>query len=117
MILTPSDVALLARKASFWELAEYASEGLVGLGCLGEYIAEYTHWPAAWTDEQKHSLGRVSLLVLIVGIGAGLWSLIETNALSGVVIGPLGEQIEEAGRKAKLLRIQRTQRSPNPARR
>jgi hypothetical protein len=103
MILTPSEVALLAKMASFWELAEYVSEALVGIGCLGEYIAEYSKWPPKWTDEQRHRLGRRSLILLIVGIGAGLVSLVQTNALSGEVIGSLGEQVEEAGRKAKLL--------------
>jgi H+/Cl- antiporter ClcA len=81
MILTPSEVALLARKASFWEFAEYISEALVGIGCFGEYIAEYAKWPAKWTEEQKHRLGRRSLILLIIGIGAGLLSLIQTNAL------------------------------------
>jgi hypothetical protein len=103
MILTPSEVALLAKKASFWELAEYVSEAAVGIGCLGEYIAEYSKWPPKWTEEQKHRLGRRSLIVLIIGIGAGLVSLIKTNALSGEVIGSLGEQVEDAGKKAKLL--------------
>jgi len=45
MILTPTEVALRAKKALFWELAEYVSEALVGIGCLGEYIAEYSKWP------------------------------------------------------------------------
>jgi hypothetical protein len=73
------------------------------IGCFGEYIAEYAKWPAKWTEEQKHRLGRRSLILLIIGIGAGLLSLIQTNALSGEVIGSLGEQGEEAGRKVKLL--------------
>jgi hypothetical protein len=57
---------------------------------------------ARWTDEQRHTLGRRSLILLILGIGTGLWSLIQTNALSGEVIGSLGEQAEEAGKKASL---------------
>jgi hypothetical protein len=102
MMLAPSDVASLARKVLFWEIAEYASEAMVGIGCLGEYIAEYTNWPAGWTQEQKHRLGRGSLILLIIGIGAGLVSLMQTNGLSGEVIGSLGDKAEESGAKATL---------------
>ncbi len=102
MTLTPSEVASIASKLSVWEITEYVSEALVGLGCLGEYIAEYAKWPTGWTNDQKHTLGRRSLVLLIVGIGFGLLSLIQTNALSGEVIGSLGDQAEQAGSKAKL---------------
>ncbi|MGA2135477.1 MAG: hypothetical protein ABSH50_24575, partial [Bryobacteraceae bacterium] len=93
MTLTPSEVASIARRLSFWEFAGYASEALVALGCFGEYVAEYTQWS---TEEIRHSLGRRSLLLLIFGISSGLLSLIQTNALSGEVIGSLGDQAKAA---------------------
>jgi hypothetical protein len=96
--MTPSEVASIARWLSFWEAAEYISETLVALGCFGEYVAEYTNWLK--TDERKHTLGRRSLIVLILGISVGLLSLIKTNALSGEVIGSLGDQSQAAGDKA-----------------
>ncbi len=98
MTLTPPDVASIARRLSFWEIAEYASETLVALGCFGEYVAEYTKWLA--TEDQRLVLGKRSLVVLILGISFGLLALIQTNALSGRVIGSLGEQSEEASRKS-----------------
>lgn len=96
--MTPSAVASIARWLSFWEVTEYVSEALVALGCLGEYVAEYTNWLK--TDERKHALGRRSLIVLILGISVGLLSLIQTNALSGEVIGSLGDRAKAAGDKA-----------------
>src|ERR1035437_2659560 len=81
MILTPSDVASSSRWLSFWEVIEYASEAVVFLGCVGEFIAEYTKWR---TEEYRHALGRRSLVFLTLGIGIGLLSLIQTNALSSV---------------------------------
>ena len=84
---------------SFWEFIEYSSEASVAVGCVGEYIAEYTRWR---TEEQRHALGRRSLLILILGIGGGLLSLIQTNTLSGKIIESLGEQAAQAGKKAQL---------------
>lgn len=84
---------------SLWEFVEYASEAAVGLGCLGEYIAEYTNWR---TEEKRRVLGRRSLLILILGIGVGIVSLIQTNALSSKAIESLGKQAAQAGEIAKL---------------
>jgi hypothetical protein len=102
MTLSPPEVASIARRLVFWEVAEYVSEALVGLGCFGEYVAEYAKWPASWTEDQKRRLGRGSLVLLICGIVFGIVSLIQTNALSGQVIGSLGEQVKEAGKKVEL---------------
>ncbi len=99
--LPPSEVASVARRLAFWEIAEYVSEGLVGIACFGEYVAEYTKWPASWNEEQKRRLGRRSLILLIMGIGFSIIALIQTNALSGQVIGSLGQQAEDASKKAE----------------
>jgi hypothetical protein len=95
MILTPSEVASIATWSAFWEICEYISEAVVFLGCVGEFIAEYTN---VRTEQWRHALGRRSLIILTLGIGAGLFSLIKTNALAGQVIGSLGEQAEQAGK-------------------
>jgi hypothetical protein len=97
MTLTPSDVASIAFWSRVWEFCEYASEAVVGLGCLGEYIAEYTQWR---TEQWRHTLGRRSLVFLIVGIGAGIVALIETNTLAGRAMESVGQQAEEASRRA-----------------
>jgi hypothetical protein len=77
----------------FWEYCEYGSELLVCLGCVGEYVAEYTEWR---TKDFRSSLGKRSLVVLILGLGGGLFSLVRTNALAGVAIASLGEQSKSA---------------------
>jgi hypothetical protein len=99
MILNSSDVVSISSWLSFWEFAEYASEAAVGLGCVGEYIAEYTKWR---TEDDRHILGRRSLILLILGIGFGLVSLIQTNALSGRVIESLGQQAARAAEKVQI---------------
>ncbi|MGD0500934.1 MAG: hypothetical protein ABSC23_21175 [Bryobacteraceae bacterium] len=99
MILTPSEVASISAWSTFWEVCEYVAEAVVFLGCVGEFIAEYTN---VRTEHWRHTLGRRSLIILTLGIGAGLFSLIKTNALAGQVIGSLGEQAERAGKKAQL---------------
>jgi hypothetical protein len=98
MILSALDVASASKWSAIWEWCEYASEALVFGGCVCEYIAEYTKWR---TEEARHSLGRRSLLVLILGLGFGLFSLIKTNALAGIIIASLGEQVEQAGEKVE----------------
>ena len=98
MILSAPDIASAAKWPAIWEFVEYASEGLVFLGCVGEYVAEYTEWSTA---EVRHRLGRRSLAILILGLGAGLFSLIKTNALAGEIIGSLGTHVEQAGEKAQ----------------
>jgi len=98
--LSVADVVSVGGKLAFWEISEYVSEALVVIACFGEYVAEYAKWPARWTDEQRRRLGRRSLVLLIFGIAAGTVSLIQTNALSGAVIGSLGERAEEAAKKA-----------------
>src|ERR1700733_8904343 len=98
MILSPSEVTSAAKWSVFWEYCEYTSEAVVFLGCVGEYVAEYTKWR---TEKARHSLGRISLIVLILGLGSGLFSLVKTNALAGQFIGSLGEQAEPAGKKSE----------------
>src|SRR5690348_17269281 len=101
MIVAPTEVQSIARKLVFWEASGYVSEGLVLLGCFGEYVADYAKWPTKWPKERKHLLGRRSLIALILGLAGGIVSLIQTNALSGQVIRSLGEQAKEAGTVAQ----------------
>ena len=99
MIRGVLDVASAPNWVAIWEYCEYGSEVVVCLGCVGEYIAEYSKWR---TEEARHSLGRRSLIVLILGLGFGLFSLIKTNALAGQLIASLGKQAEQTGAKVQL---------------
>jgi hypothetical protein len=99
MTLTPSEIEAASRWARLWEIGEYSGEALVLLGCIGEFVAEYT---SLYADEWRHAVGRRSLLALILGLGVGLFSLIKTNALSGQIIASLGDHVKEAGGKAQV---------------
>jgi len=79
------------------ETCEYFFDGMVILGCVGEYVADYTNLR---TEEWRHRIGRRSLLLLTLGIGLGLFSLIKTNGLSGQVIDSLGDKAQRATKSA-----------------
>jgi hypothetical protein len=80
MLLTSADVASLDSLLSWWEKAEYAAEAFVILGCVGEFIAEFTK---IGTQESRHQLSKLSLLVLIAALAIELGALVRTNRLSG----------------------------------
>jgi len=68
------------------------------LGCIGEFFAEYTQ---VCTEDWRDALGKRSLILLILGLGLGLLSLIKTNALSGQIIASLGDHIKDVGGKVQ----------------
>lgn len=92
MSLTPSEVASLTSALSWWERAEYICAALVTLGCLGEYIAEFTDWFTGGTKQHKERLAKRSTLLLIGALALELVCLVRTNQISGSVIGALGER-------------------------
>jgi hypothetical protein len=102
MILTASDVASLARSLSRWEWAEYIFCGLVTVGCLGEYVAEFTDWLTKGKEERKEPLVKGFTILLILALSAELVCLVKTNTLSGMLIGSLAEQAEKAAGDAAL---------------
>src|SRR5437868_9295345 len=81
-----------------WELAEYISEGFVILACAGELIADLAE---RLGERRRKRLERWSTILLVLALTIGLKCLVRTNELSGSVIGSLGEQAQEADRKAK----------------
>jgi hypothetical protein len=101
MILTASDVSSLARALSHWEVAEYVSCGLVAIGCIGEYVAEFTDWFTAGVKEYKDKLAKRSTLLLIVSLAFELVCLVQTNILSGVLIGSLNDEAQQADTRAR----------------
>jgi hypothetical protein len=100
MTLTPSEVASLTKALSRWEIGEYACAGLVTIGCLGEYIADFTNWFTDGIKEQKERLAKRSTLLLIAALSLELVCLVRTNELSGLVIGSLDERSGEAMSKS-----------------
>jgi hypothetical protein len=102
MTLTPSEVASLTKTLSRWELAEYICAGLVTVGCIGEYCADFTNWLTGGVHERKERLAKCSTLLLIVALSSELICLVRTNQLAEIVIGSLNEQAEEAGNEAAI---------------
>ena len=79
MPVTNSDIVSLDALLSRWEAAEYAAEAFVIVGCVGEFIAEFSQ---IRTQEWRHQLGKISLLVLISALALELGALVRTNVLS-----------------------------------
>jgi hypothetical protein len=92
MILTDSEVESLKASLRFWEIFGIVSTVAVLIGCIGEYIAEFTSWPRKLEVKlkcpliTKHKVSRLSLIVLTIGVAGELLSTGFTLNLSGSVI-------------------------------
>lgn len=84
MTLTASDVVSLKSALGWWEVAEYVSTGIVFIGCVGEFFAEFTPFPSS--DHRKHKLARLSLILVIAGIAGELLATVKASELSGQII-------------------------------
>jgi hypothetical protein len=100
MILAPSESLIIARSLGRWEAAEYVCAALVTLGCVGEFIAEFTHWFTGEVKERKERLAKYSTLLLIFALAAELVCLVKTNQLSGMMIAALNQEAGAARRAA-----------------
>jgi hypothetical protein len=98
MILTDSEVGSLKTTLNCWEWAGYVSTAIVFIGCVGEFIAEFTHLLKSVEVEKK--LARLSLIVLILGIAGELLSAVRTSQLSGQIIANIEERAADAEQKA-----------------
>jgi hypothetical protein len=101
MILTAPDASALATSLERWELAEYTACALVALGCIGEFIAEFTRWWTGGIEEKKHRLAKLSTLLLIAALAFELVCLVKTNSISGQLIGSLSDKATNADTKAQ----------------
>jgi uncharacterized protein YdbL (DUF1318 family) len=94
MALTASDLAALKSSLEFWEIVEYVATTTVLIGVVGEYVAEFTKFAEKRGIERK--LGKLSTLILIVGLAAELLGLVRTSQLSGHLVASLEEQSSQA---------------------
>ena len=102
MILTDSEVESLKGALNYWEWLGYISTAIVFLGCVGEFVAEFTSLPK--TDESRHRLARLSLIVLIFGIAGELLGTVRTSQLSGQIIANIEERSSVNAKEAAQLR-------------
>jgi hypothetical protein len=98
MILTDSEVASLKETLNWWEWFGYVSTAIVFIGCVGEFIAEFTHLPKGVEAERR--LARLSLIVLIFGIAGELLGTVRTSQLSGQLIANLEDRTGDAEQRA-----------------
>jgi len=78
----------------FWEVAGYVCTGIVILGCVGEYVAEFTSIPRS--KRERHRIARLSLIILTAGIAGELLTAIRSSQISGKVIADLQTTVREA---------------------
>lgn len=89
---------VLSSSLLFWEVAGYICTGIVILGCAGEYIAEFTRLPK--TDDRKHRISKLSLIILTFGIAGELLTAIRSSQISGQVIADLQTSVKTAKQSA-----------------
>jgi hypothetical protein len=101
MTLITPDAASLADSLSSWERAEYVACALVAIACGGEYIADFTNWFTSGDERRKTRLAKRSTLLLIVSLAVELFCLVQTNSISGRLIGSLSDEATNADSKAQ----------------
>jgi hypothetical protein len=101
MTITPSDASSLAQSLTHWEWAEYVACAFVAIACAGEYVASFTDWFTAGAEPRKRRLEKRSTLLLIVSLSVELFCLVQTNSISGQLIGSLSDKATNAERKAQ----------------
>lgn len=87
-----------------WEIAEYITIAFVIIGVIGEFFSEFTN--VVKSKEDKHRLGRISTLVLIVALVAELICLVKVNQLSGQIIAVLQKNTADAQKDAAVVRLE-----------
>jgi hypothetical protein len=98
MTLTDSELGSLKSALNCWEWFGYVSTAIVFIGCVGEFIAEFTHFPKSERSEKR--LARLSLIVLILGIAGELLGAVRTSQLSGQLIANIEERAGKAEQRA-----------------
>src|ERR1700733_10024929 len=98
MNLIPSLLAALKSSLLFWEIIEYSATGIVILGAVGEYFAEFRDRPRDESERKKFA--KLSALVLIGGLALELLGLVRTSQISGQTIATLNQEAKEAGKDA-----------------
>jgi hypothetical protein len=96
-VLTISETSSSVDSAlSFWERVEYVAEAFVILGCVGEYLAEFTNLLPKSPIDRREQCNKISLLLLTAALAVELAALFQTNNLSGIEIARLQVVAEKA---------------------
>jgi len=92
-----TDVSSTSTLLTRWEVGEYVSAIIVIVGVIGEFIADFTNICGVQIyQRRKDRLGKLSTLVLLVGLALELFCLARTNSLSGQEIAFLNTVAADA---------------------
>jgi hypothetical protein len=89
-----TDNASLESALDFWDWFEYGATALVLIGVIGEYVADFTR--VSESNKWKNLVGKISTLLLIVGISGELLGLVKISEYSGKIIALLNERAARA---------------------
>jgi hypothetical protein len=90
--------AVLKYSLLFWEVSEYCATGIVIVGAVGEYVAEFHKFPT--DDIKRHKLQRLSAIVLIAGLAIELLALVRTTQLNSATNAQLYSEAQQARNEA-----------------
>ena len=93
-----SEISTVESLAEFWERVDYVGLFLVFVGASVESLVEFTSLikSAFW----KPKIGKVSALVLIVGLALELISSSRLSVINRQIVGILSEQAADAEKRA-----------------
>lgn len=87
---------------AFWDGVEYISVAVIILGVIGEYVADFTLPEKTENDKRRQKrLGKISTLVLILGLTVELPAIWRINEMTGTQVADLERQADVARAQAK----------------
>ena len=98
MVPTETQIEVWKTYLKYWEWFGYVSTAIVGIGCVGEYLAEFTRIKNYET--LKHKVERISLVILIAGIGCEILTAYKISDWSAQIIGGIEAHVGEAEQRA-----------------
>jgi hypothetical protein len=99
----PSDIRCVLNRKILIVLGNRGvrSASLVAVACVGEALADFTNVFTGGVEARKERFRKCSTFLLIAALAVEVVCLVQTNRLSGKLIGSLGEEAREADNKAR----------------
>jgi hypothetical protein len=92
-----TEIDSLNEAFSFWDKFAYVTLAAVFVGVVGEAILDFTSWVPA---ERHSKFGKLSVLLLIAGLGGEIIAHAKNNEYSAKITGLLNRQAGEAHERA-----------------
>ncbi len=91
-------ISVLESSLVFWDWAGYISTTLVFIGVVGESVIELTNWVKL--PERSRRIGKISTLILIVGLAGELISTVKISGVTGEITANLKREAGDAKKSA-----------------